>query len=387
LALVDGRIILPDRVVDGRALVVEEGRIAGLADTGDLGSETVLVDAGGRWIAPGLVDIHTHGAVNHTFNEPTAEAYAAITRENAGRGVTSLLATLATAPLPDLANCLDFAAGWMRRPAAGAQVLGVHLESPYISLAQKGALDPENIRMPDDGTPELLLEHAAALRIWVLAPELPGALALVERLAGLGIVPAAGHSMAKDEEVLAAMARGLRHVTHIWSAMSSTVREGPWRKPGLLEAALTFDGLTVEMIADNRHLPPTLMKLASKCIDADRLCVISDATSGAGLPDGAPFGMGGMTYEVRDGVGMMLDRSAFAGSATLLDRMVPILVDAVGASLPDAVRMCSLTPARAIGWGDRKGSLEPGKDADLVLRDDDLVAHLVMIGGEWVDGG
>ncbi len=168
------------------------------------------------------------------------------------------------------------------------------------------------------------------------APELPGALELTSRLVELGIVPAAGHSSAKEEEVAAAIERGLRHMIHIWSAQSTTVREGPWRKPGLLEVSLTYDDLTVEMISDNKHLPPTLMKLAYKCIGPDRLCVISDATSGAGLPEGSRFRMGEMEYEVHDGVGMMFDRSCFAGSTTLLNEMIPVLVEHVGVPLPEA---------------------------------------------------
>ncbi len=384
IALTNGRIVLPDRIVADRAVVIEAGRIAGLAFPGDLGSEVEAIDVAGRWISPGLVDIHIHGAVGHTFNEPTVEAFGAITAENARRGVTALLATLATAPLDDLEACLDFVRGWPRDGHGGAQVLGAHLESPYIHPAQKGALDPAHLRSPDDGSAGRLLAYADVLKIWVLAPELPGALELIARLAERGIVPAAGHSMARDADVLAAMERGLRHVTHIWSAMSSTVREGPWRRPGLLEAALTFDGLSVEMIADNRHLPPTLMKLARKCIGPDRLCVISDATGGAGLPEGAVFGMGGMTYQVRDGVGMMFDGSGFAGSATLLNRMIPVLTDVVGVSVPEAVRMASLTPARVIGWDDRKGSIAAGKDADIAIFDDDFTPWRVMIGGRWV---
>jgi N-acetylglucosamine-6-phosphate deacetylase len=216
------------------------------------------------------------------------------------------------------------------------------------------------------------------------APELPGALALTRRLVELGIVAAAGHSCATDEQVQAAMALGLSHIIHIWSAQSTTVREGPWRKPGLLEASLTFEGLTVEMIADNKHLPPTLMKLAYKCLGPDRLCLISDATSGAGLAEGSRFQMGEMEYEVQDGVGMMLDRSAFAGSTTLLNRMVPILVQEVGIPLVEAVRMASLTPARVIGFGDRKGSLETGKEADLAIFEPDFTAWRTMIGGRWL---
>jgi N-acetylglucosamine-6-phosphate deacetylase len=383
-ALSNGRIILPDEIALGKAVVVESDRIVGIADAGSLGSDTVQIDVGGRYITPGLIDIHTHGALSHTFNEPTAEAFAAICAENARRGVTALLATLATAPIPDLVRCLEFCREWMQPSHDGARVLGMYLESPYISPAQKGALDPKNIRTPDDGTPDVLLAHHDVIKIFAFAPELPGALALCAKLASLGIVPAAGHSSAKDNDVLAAMQVGLRHVTHIWSAMSSTVREGPWRKPGLLEAALTFDGLSVEMIADNKHLPPTLMKLAYKCIGADRLCAISDATNGAGLPEGSRFKMGGMEYEVRDGVGMMFDRTAFAGSTTLVNEMIPILTNVVGIPLAEAIRLLTLTPARVIGVDGRKGSIAPGKDADLAIFDDGFSAWRTMIGGQWV---
>jgi N-acetylglucosamine-6-phosphate deacetylase len=260
----------------------------------------------------------------------------------------------------------------------------VHVEGPYFCLAQRGAQDPAHIRNPDDGTPAQLLEHHDVIKIMSYAPELPGALDLTTRLANLEIVPAAGHSNATDQDVLAAMKRGLRHIIHIWSAQSSTVREGPWRKPGLLEASLTFDGLTVEMIADNKHLPPTLMQLAYKCLGPDRLCLISDATSGAGLPEGSRFRMGGLEYEVCDGVGMMLDRTAFAGSTTLLNQMIPILTEVMGVPLIEAVRMASLTPARVIGYADRKGSIGAGKDADLAIFEADFTAWRTMSEGQWV---
>jgi N-acetylglucosamine-6-phosphate deacetylase len=271
---------------------------------------------------------------------------------------------------------------------ACARVLGAHLESPYVSPAQKGALDPTAMRTPDDGSVDALLDYADVLRIFVLAPELPGALELVRRLAALGIVPAVGHSSAKDEQVTAAMRAGLRHATHIWSGMSSTVREGPWRKPGVLEAALTLDGLMVEMIADNRHLPATLMTLAYKCIGPDRLCVISDATNGAGLPAGTRYRMGGMEYIVGDGVGMMLDNTAFAGSTTLLNDMIPILRDVVGLPLVEAIRMATVNPARALGLDATLGRIAPGQRADLAIFEDDFSAWRVMIGGRWtIDHG
>jgi N-acetylglucosamine-6-phosphate deacetylase len=331
-----------------------------------------------------LIDLHTHGALGHTFNEATAEAFATITTEQASRGVTSLLATTMTDTIPNLVDCLEFSRRWMRESHQGATVLGLHVEGPYFCQAQCGAQNPAHIRNPDDGTPAKLLEHHDVIKIMSYASELPGALALTRQLANLGIVPAAGHSNAKDDEVWAAMQAGLRHIIHIWSAQSSTVRQGPWRKPGLLEASLTFDGLTVEMITDNKHLPPTLMKLAYKCLGPDRLCAISDATSGAGLPEGSHFHMGGMEYEVCDGVGMMLDRSSFAGSTTLLNQMIPILMEVVDVPLVEAVRMASLTPARIIGDEERKGSLDAGKDADLAIFEADFSAWRTMIAGQWV---
>jgi N-acetylglucosamine-6-phosphate deacetylase len=173
---------------------------------------------------------------------------------------------------------------------------------------------------------------------------------------------------------------------HLWSGQSTTIREGPWRKPGLLEVSLTDERLTGEIIADGKHLPPTLMRLAFKSLGPDRLCAISDATSGAGLPEGTRFRIGGMEYDVCDGVGMLLDRTAFAGSTTLLHQMVPVLVQQGGIPVVEAIRMTSLTPARVIGVAARKGSLEAGKDADVAIFEDDFTAWGVLVGGRAVSG-
>jgi N-acetylglucosamine-6-phosphate deacetylase len=386
LALTNGRIVLPDRVVTGQALLIEGGTIRGVVDPASLAAGTQRLDAGGRYVAPGLVDIHIHGAVGHTFNEPTEDAFAAITETCAERGVTSLLATIATAGIPDLEASLRMTRDWMACERPGAAVLGAHLEGPYFAMGQKGAQDPKHIRNPDDGTAEALLAHHEVMRIMTFAPELPGALELTERIAALGVVPAGGHSDAFDVHVEAAVARGLRHAIHLWSGQSTTIRQGAWRKPGILEASLASDTLTGEIIADNRHLPRTLMRLAYTALGPDRLCIVSDATSGAGLPEGSRFVMGEMEYEVHDGVGMVLDRTAFAGSTTLLNQMVAIVHEVVDVPLHEAVRMASLTPARVIGVDDRKGSLEAGKDADIAIFEEDFTAWRTMRGGAWIHG-
>src|SRR4051794_26701257 len=251
-ALTGGRIVLPDRVVDGQAVLIDGTTIAAIVAPGELGSEMPTVDAGGRYITPGLIDIHMHGALGQTFNEPDDEAFRVITDVLAKRGITTVLVTLATAAIPDLVACLEVSRRWVGVETTGAQVLGVHMEGPYFSYEQRGAQDPAHLRNPDDGTPDQLLAYADVLRIMTCAPELPGAVELIGRLNEMGIVPAAGHSSAQDHHVEAAMAAGLRHMIHLWSGQSSTVREGPWRRPGILEASLAFDGLTGEIIADNR---------------------------------------------------------------------------------------------------------------------------------------
>lgn len=384
IAIVNGRVVLPDRVAEGRALMVEAGQITGLVMPDQLPPGCEYVDAQGRWVTPGLVDIHIHGGVGHTFNEGTIAAFTAITQMCAAAGVTSLLATTTTGPLDQLTQALATVQQWAQRERQGAQIVGAHVEGPYFALSQAGAQDPKHLRIPIDRAYEQLLAYADLIRIFTFAPELPGTDELIDRLVALDIVPAAGHSAAREEDVRPLLARGLCHIIHLWSGQSTTIREGPWRKPGLLEVSLAYDGLTAEMISDGKHLPPTLMRLAYKCLGPDRLCLISDATSGAGLPEGSRFVMGEMEYEVRDGVGMMLDGSAFAGSTTLLNEMIGVVVDQVGLPVVEVVRMATLTPARVIGMGDRKGSLEAGKDADVVIFEDDWRPWRVMIAGRWV---
>jgi N-acetylglucosamine-6-phosphate deacetylase len=382
-ALVNGRLVLPTEVVEGQALLVADGRIAEIVVEGEVAAAWPRLDVGGRLITPGLIDIHTHGAQGHTFNEASEEAFTAITQENARRGITSLLATTFTDSIDNLVAILEFARLWLHRHPVGSQVLGVHVEGPYFNLAQRGAQDPLHIRNPDDGSVQRLLAYHNVIRIFTFAPELPGALALTRQLVELGIVAAAGHSSAREEEVRPAIDAGLRHMIHLWSSQSTTIREGPWRKPGLLEVSLTDERLTGEIIADDKHLPPTLMKLAYRALGPHRLCAISDATSGAGQPEGARFRIGSLECEVRDGVGMLLDRTAFAGSTTLLNQMIPILTKQVGIPLAAAVRMASLTPARVIGVDRHKGSLAPGKDADVAIFNDDFTAWGTMMGGQW----
>ena len=409
-ALVGGRLVLPERVLEGQALLLQDARIEAVTPAAALGVDVERVDVGGAYVTPGLIDVHTHGALQRSFLDGDDEAFAVVLAEQARHGVTGVLATTSTAPLEHILRTLERTRAWRQRDrgagaggssdgarvgagdganrdaSSGARLLGAHVEGPYFAAAQAGAQDPAHLRTPDDGSPSALLAYADVIRILSFAPELPGAQALTRALVARGIVAAAGHSQATDTDLAACEAWGLRHVIHLWSGQSTTVREGPWRRPGLLEATLASDGLTAEVIADGKHLPATLLRLAYKALGPDRLCLVSDATSGAGLPDGTRFTMGAMAYEVEDGVGMMLDRSSFAGSTTLLDGMLQVMTEQVGVPLAEAVRMASLTPARVIGVDGHVGSLAPGKDADVALFEPDLRHRCTLIGGRVAAG-
>lgn len=359
-------VLLPDRQAHDAEVYVEGETIRAVGRPFDMPSAVPRIPVHGAWIAPGFVDIHTHGAVGVSFLDATEHAFTTILTEQARHGVTTLLPTTSTAPLPDILATLDLVQSWMTRNEPGTQIVGAHVEGPYFAAGQAGAQDPANLRTPDDGSVDELLAHRDAIRIVSYAPELPGATVLTERLTRLGIVAAAGHSEARDVDVEACMAWGLRHAIHLWSAQSTTWREGPYRRPGLLEASLASSHLTGEVIADGKHLPETLLNLAYHALGAQRLCAVSDATSGAGLDEGATFTMGDMHYVVADGVGMMLDRSSFAGSTTLLGDMIAIL-HRCGIPLVDAVRMASATPANVIGLDDALGSIRPGRQADFAI--------------------
>lgn len=200
----------------------------------------------------------------------------------------------------------------------------------------------------------------------------------------LGIVAAAGHTDGTIDDLVRAQQAGLSHVIHLYSGQSTTKREGPWRVPGMLEASLASNDLTVEIIADGKHLPPALMTIAYRAL-GDRVCLVSDATSGAGMPDGSRYRMGPSEYLVDNGVGVTLDHSSFGGSTTLLPAMLPIARDALGIGVIDAIAMVSSIPARAARL-ENVGQIALGAHADFVHLNDRLEVLAVARDGVWNAG-
>ena len=372
----NARLILPDGIRDGLEIVVTDGKITEIRKR----SSADAIDLDGNYLAPGFIDLHIHGAVGRDTMEASAEAFQTICDYHATGGTTSLLLTTVTAPIPKIVDVLRAV-----RNSAGPikQIAGVHIEGPFISRARRGAQCEEFIRDPDGESVGRLLEFADVIKRITLAPELPGALDLIERMCERDIAVSGGHSDASDEEARVGFIHGLRHVTHTFNSMSSARRRGVYRVAGLLEFALSEPEIMCELIADGRHVSTTLMKMLYRAKGPAGICLVTDATAGAGLPEGARFSLSGLDCVVSDGVCLLADRSALAGSASRMIDLVRVVVNDVKIPLHEAVAMASADPARALG-SKAKGGLEVGADADFVVLSMDLRVVQTFVAGEKV---
>jgi len=366
----NARLILPDGIRDGLEIVVEQGKIAEirppmprLRQTGERVRGKEVIDLNGNYLAPGFIDLHVHGALGRDAMEASAEAFRSICDYHASGGTTSLLLTTATAPLNEIVKVLQVVRDF--RSAIRA-IAGVHVEGPFISKAKAGAQRAEFIQDPSPVGVRQLLEYAEVLKRVTLAPELPGALEAIEDFRAHGISVSGGHSDAWDEDTRAAFDRGMRSVTHTFNCMSSARRRGVYRGAGLLEFALSEPEISCELIADSYHVSLTLMKMLYRAKGPQGICLVTDATAGAGLPEGSQFALFGKNCIVENGVCLLADHSALAGSASRMIDLVRVMVRDVNVPLNEAIAMAAENPARAIGL-ETKGRLVVGADADLVV--------------------
>ena len=326
-------------------------------------AENEVIDLNGNYLAPGFIDLHVHGALGRDTMEASAEAFRSICDFHASGGTTSLLLTTATAPLNEIVKVLQAVRDFR---SAISPIVGVHVEGPFISKAKPGAQRAEFIQDPSPAAVRQLLEHADVLKRVTIAPELPGALEAIEVFHAHGISVSGGHSDAWDEDARAAFDRGMRSVTHTFNCMSSARRRGVYRVAGLLEFALSEPDISCELIADGHHVSPTLMKMLYRAKGPQGICLVTDATAGAGLPEGSQFALFGKDCIVENGVCLLADRSALAGSAARMIDLVRMMVREVNVPLNEAIAMATENPARAIGL-ETKGRLIVGADADLVV--------------------
>jgi N-acetylglucosamine-6-phosphate deacetylase len=268
---------------------------------------------------------------------------------------------------------LEAVRGCIQRRAelSRATIAGVHLEGPFISKVKPGAQRAEFIREPTADAVQQLLEYRDLIKRVTIAPEVPGALDAIESFAANGISVSGGHSDASDEEARAGFERGMRSVTHTFNCMSSARRRGVYRVGGLLEFALSEPQISCELIADGHHVSPTLMKMLYRAKGPSAICFVTDATAGAGLPDGSRFSLFGNDCIVEEGVCLLADRSALAGSASQMIDLVRTMMNTANVPLHEAIGMATQNPARAIGL-ETKGRLAVGADADFVVISPDL---------------
>jgi N-acetylglucosamine-6-phosphate deacetylase len=339
-----------------------------------------VLDASGLVVLPGFVDLHVHGAVGADVMDADPEGLRRMARFYAGHGVTAWLPTTMTASGRDLERALE-AVGEVLGPVdRGATVLGAHLEGPYLSRARCGAQDRSLIRVAERAEATRLLD-SGIVRLLALAPEVEGNRWLIGEAAARGVTVSAGHTDATYDQALRAVADGVRHVTHAFNAM----RPLGHREPGVLGAALTMPELACELVADNVHVHPAAMRLLLTAKGADGVVLITDAVRATGLSDGA-YQVGDRPAIHMDGAIRLAD-GTLAGSVLTLDRALHNLQSATGRPLAELWAATSRNAARAIGVHDAKGSLEPGKDADLVLLDPELRVVATVAEGVLVHGG
>jgi N-acetylglucosamine-6-phosphate deacetylase len=383
MILTNARLIFPDGIRDGLEVVVEKGKIAAIGEQ-TYEQRKEVVDLGGNYLAAGFIDLHVHGALARDTMEASAEAFRAICDYHVRGGTTSLLLTTATAPMDKLVEVLHAIRDCARRlrPTTN-QIAGVHVEGPFISKAKCGAQRAEFIQSPSRAFVQQLLDYADIIKRITIAPELPGALEAIENFHTHGISVSGGHSDAWDEEAREGFARGMRSVTHTFNCMSSARRRGIYRVGGLLEFALSEPRISCELIADGHHVSETLMKMLYRAKGPSGICLVTDATAGAGLPDRSLFSLFGRDCVVESRACLLADRSALAGSASRMIDLVRTMVIKVNVPLHEAVVMATENPARAVGLK-TKGRLEVGTDADLVVLSPELEVLVAFVGGEEI---
>jgi N-acetylglucosamine-6-phosphate deacetylase len=381
LLVTGARVLTPGGEWPRGWIAVEGRRIAAMGQgrPPEPRQQPTVLDAGGLIVLPGFVDLHAHGAVGVDVMDADPDGLRRMARFYARHGVTAWLPTTMTASARDLERALE-AVGEVLGPVdGGATVLGAHLEGPYLSKARRGAQDPSLIRVAPREEATRLLD-SGIVRLLAVAPEVQGNRWLVAEAAARGVTVSAGHTDATYDQALEAVAGGVRHVTHAFNAM----RPLGHREPGMLGAALTVPELACELVADNIHVHPAVMRLLLAAKGADGVVLVTDAVRATGLPDGA-YQVGDQPAIHMDGAIRLAD-GTLAGSVLTLDRALHNLQAATGRPLAELWPAASRNAAQAIGVGDRKGTLEPGKDADLVLLDPSLQVVVTVAEGAVVHG-
>ncbi len=389
LVIRNGKCITPFEVIDNCIIAIEGNKIVYVGNDSSypIKSDTKEINAEGKFISPGFIDIQINGGGGSDALDGTFEAYDQIIYFHLKNGVTSLLLTLVSTSIDKLIEVLNIIRRFKLEKPLGKFVLGAHLEGPYISPKQLGAHNPKFITKPDIKDYERYYENSDIIKLVTEAPEIPGVIDFCSELARRGVVASIGHSDATFNEVVKAINSGFTMVTHIYSVMSTLKRKGLDKVPGIVEAALLLDDLWVEVINDGQHVPEPLFKLVLKNKGLNKIILSTDAIRAAGLKDGR-YTLGGNDDNhqilVEDGIAMTIDKKLYAGSTTTMNECVRNAIKFGSLNIQDAVAMATVNPAKLLKLDNEIGSLSKGKKANIILFDDEINISLVMHEGRIV---
>ena len=362
----NGHILTPQGWINGGSVVLDGHSIVEVSKSARIMPDVdATVDADGDHVLPGGIDLHCHGGGGSDFMEGTREAFENAALTHLKHGTTAIYATLSSSTLPMMEAACQTCSDIMRDDPL-TTIMGLHLEGPYFNPSRAGAQMPEIIRVPDRKEYTHIVEDYDCVRRWDAAPELPGAIAMGAYLVDKGVVAAIGHTAAEYPDVKAAYDAGYSHATHFYNGMPGFHNVREYKHAGTVESVYLMENMSVELIADGIHVPITILQLVHRMKGVERTSLVTDALAVTDSDSDRAFDP---RVIIEDGVCKLSDRSALAGSIATMDRLVQTMVLKAGLPLQDVVRMASETPARIMGIYDRKGSLQRGKDADVVIMD------------------
>ena len=379
--IINGRILTPQGWLKDGSVLICDGKILEVTNSDLAVIGATVIDARGMTIVPGFVSMHAHGGGGHDFTEATEEAFRTATTAHLKHGATSMFPTLSSTSFERLYQAVDVCESLMQEK--DSPILGLHIEGPYLNPKMAGTQYDGFLKTPDENEYIPLLEHTSCIKRWDISPELHGAHDFAKYTRSKGIMTAVTHTEAEYDEIKAAYAVGFTHAAHFYNAMPGFHKRREYKYEGTVESIYLIDDMTVEVVADGIHVPPTILRLIYKIKGVERACVITDALACAASESNVAFDP---RVIIEDGVCKLADRSALAGSVATMDRLIRTLVQKAEIPLEDAVRMASETPSRIMGVYDRKGSLQKGKDADILILDQDLNIRAVWAMGKLVEG-
>lgn len=376
--IINGQILTPQGWLNDGSVLISDGKILEItnSDLAVIGAK--VIDAKGMYIVPGFVAMHVHGGGGYDYKQATAEAFEAATKAHLNHGATTIFPTISSSSFATIKQAVSVCETKMKEK--GSTILGLHIEGPYLNPKMAGNLFAEDIKGIDKAEYTELIESTDCIKRWDISPELEGAHEFAQYTRSKGIMTAITHTEAEYGDIKAAYAAGFTHAAHFYNAMPGFHKRREYKYEGTVESVYLMDNMTVEVIADGRHLPSTIIRLVYKIKGVERTCLVTDALAYAACknPDVDP------RFVIEDGVCKLADHSSLAGSLATMDKLIQTVVKA-GIPFSDAVRMASETPAKLIGVDDRKGSLQKGKDADILIFDRNLNLRAVWSMGNLVE--